>query len=238
MLRGFLVLISLLLVSPQSYAFDAQDLGLLHTHVQRFTDDYYRQTFGEERFTSDVEVAIGNLDNRLRLAACDDNLAFKIIEPPHSAHNITVKTSCKGQQPWTIYIPATVNVFEDIVVANRSLSRGDVLTAEDLAFKRVNTATIGRGLVADIRGAEGLELKRPLRTGETIRSNYLKKPDVVKKGQAVVVSSRSRFLTVETTGVALVDGHLGERIRVRNDKSNRVIDAEVVAPGKVSVAAR
>ncbi len=238
MLRGFLVLIFVSLVSTQTMAFQAQDLKDLKQRVATHTESHYRQAFGDNIFEKNVEILVGSLDSRLRLAECSDKLTYKVIEPPHNAHNITVKTSCKGKQRWTVYIPATVNMYEDIVVANRSLARGELLMEDDLSYKRVNVASIGRGLVNDLDNVYGLELKRPVRAGELLRQNYLKKPDVVLKGQQVVLSTESRFLTVETTGTALVNGYVGERIKVKNEKSNRVIDAEVIAPGRVSVAIR
>ena len=238
MIRGFFLLVSCSLFTATSFAYETQDLDALRQHVTDFTASHYRDVFGDEAFEANVEVSVGTLDSRLRLVDCRDDLAFKLIEPPHNAHNVTIKTSCEHDQPWTVYIPATISVYEEIVVANRSLTRGDILSEDDLSFKRVNTSSIGRGLINDIASVNGFELKRPVRAGETIRSNYLKKPDIVLKGQLVVMSAKSRFLSVETTGVALVNGHIGERIKVKNDKSNRVIDAQVVGPGKVSVAVR
>ncbi|VUD56483.1 hypothetical protein TDB9533_02138 [Thalassocella blandensis] len=238
MIRSFFSLLVTLVFSSNLYAYEVQDLALLKQTVLDYTDQHYRQAFGEDEFDSKVKIEVGGLDVRLRLAKCDDNLSFKLIEPPHNPHNVTVKTSCNGDKPWTVYIPATVNVFEDIIVANRSLARGDVLQEDDLTYKRVNTASVGRGLMSNMKSVKGMELKRSVRAGETIRNNYLKKPDIVLKGQPVVMSAKSRFLSVETTGVALVNGHIGERIKVKNDKSKRVVDAQVVGPGKVSVAVR
>lgn len=238
MLRGFLVLVFASLFSIHTIAFEVQDLRDLKQQVLQFTENHYREAYGDKAFENNVEIIVNALDSRLRLAKCDNNLTFKVIEPPHNAHNITVKTSCTTDQRWTVYIPATVNVYEDIVVVNRSLARGDILQDEDLSYKRINVAVIGRGIVNDITSVHGLELKRAIRAGESLRHTFLKKPDVVLKGQQVVMSTQSRFLSVETTGVALVNGHVGERIKVKNDRSNRIIDAEVVAPGRVSVAAR
>ena len=42
-------------------------------------------------------------------------------------------------------------------------------------------------------------------------------------------------MSITTKGTALSDGILGEQIKVKNNKSNRIIDAKVSGVGKVLV---
>ncbi len=199
---------------------------------------YYREVFGETKFEEDVEIQVGMIDHRLRLAQCDDNIQFKIKEPPHNPRNISIRVRCEQTHRWTIYIPVTVDVYADIVVASRSMKRGEILTTDDLRLRRTNTATVGRGYMEQMNDAVGLEMKRAINTGDVVKSGHIKKPDVVVKGQRVVVSSKSAFLTVKAEGVALSNGHIGKLIRVKNEKSKRVVEARIVAPGEVVVATR
>ncbi len=237
-IRSGLALISTLLVASISQADTVQDIERLRQHVAAHTSSYYRSVYGEADFKKNVQINVGHIDSRLRLAQCDDNLTFKIHEPPHNARNITVKTSCTSERRWTVYVPVSLDVYAEVVVATRSLQRGDVLDEEDIEFKRMNTSSVGRGYIGDPSRALGMEIKRPIKPGDVVRLPHLTRPNIVHKGQTVVVSTLSRFLKVETSGVALVDGHLGERIRVKNERSNRVVSAEVTAPGKVTVATR
>ncbi len=241
-LRSLLGLILFLGVTSQSVADtsvdDVQDIEKLQLHVLNHTADHYRAVFGEEKFKDDIQLNVGRIDSRLRLAKCDDNLTLKIKEPPHNARNITVKTTCAGSRRWTVYVPVSIDVFADVLVSTRSLQRGDILEESDVTYQRMNTSSVGRGHIESFPRALGMEIKRPIKSGDVVRLSYLTKPDIVRKGQTVVVSSKSRFLSVETSGIALVNGHMGERIKVKNERSNRVVDAEVVAPGKVTIATR
>ena len=137
-----------------------------------------------------------------------------------------------------MYIPVTVDIYADIVVANRNLHKGDILRASDIEFHRVNTSTAGRGYIDDIARVEGMELKKPIKEGQLVKMSHIKKPDIILKGQSVTVSSSTMFLTVESPGIALHNGQLGEQIKVKNERSNRVVSAHVIAPGKVEVASR
>lgn len=225
-------------ISAHSSDENVQSIDKLMQHILAHTSEYYENAFGKEKFKKNVQINVGRIDSRLRLAKCDDNLAFKIQEPPHHGRNITVKASCMNTRRWTVHIPVSIDVYAEVLVTTRSLQRGDILSEDDIEFKRMNTSSIGRGHIEDLSRAMGMEIKRPLRPGDVIRLPHLNKPDIVRKGQTVVVSSNSRFLNVETSGIALVNGYLGERIRVKNKRSNRVVEVEVVAPGKVSIATR
>lgn len=220
------------------FASDTQDIERLRSHVLEATEEHYRQAFGEEMFNSNVQIHVGQLDRRLRLAKCDNNLTFKIHEPAIRSHNITVKTSCTSKHRWTVYVPATIDIFANVVTTNTSLQRGDILQRSHLAYKRTNIATLGHSPIEDKNRAVGMQLKRPVKSGEIIRFSGLEKPNIVSKGQSVVLSSQSSALSIETAGIALVSGHLGQNIKVKNTSSNRVVHATVVAPGKVTVTKR
>ncbi|MFL0803070.1 MAG: flagellar basal body P-ring formation protein FlgA [Agarilytica sp.] len=237
-LRSFLASILAISFSTSTLASGTQDIDLLQQHVLEHTAEHYQNLFGKEKFEQNVQINVGRIDSRLRLAKCDNNLALKIKETPHNTRNITVKASCMNERRWTVYVPVSIDVYSEVLISTRSLQRGDVLQASDLDYQRVNTSTVGRGHIEALDRAVGMEIKRPISAGDVVRLPYLTKPDIVRKGQTVVVSSKSRFLSVETSGVALVNGHMGERIKVKNERSNRVVDAEVTAPGKVTIATR
>ncbi|MNN93268.1 flagellar basal body P-ring biosynthesis protein FlgA [compost metagenome] len=52
----------------------------------------------------------------------------------------------------------------------------------------------------------------------------------------MVITARSGTLSVRMPGEALSNGSLSEQIRVKNLNSQRVIKAQVMAPGQVEVS--
>lgn len=233
-LRSFFAALPLLLLSFNVISAEKQDIEALRNHVLDHTTTHYRKVFGDENFKKNVKIHIGNLDPRLKLAKCDNNLTFKINEPPQNVSHITIKTSCINNQRWTIYIPAKIEVYANVLVAKRSLSRGHLFTQEDLDYRQINTASSGSSYIEDMTRVLGMKLKRPISSGDIIRLSTLKKPNIVRKGQTVIVTSKSRFLSVETEGIALISGKLGQQIKVKNQHSNRIVQAKVVAPGIVA----
>jgi flagellar basal body P-ring formation protein FlgA len=58
---------------------------------------------------------------------------------------------------------------------------------------------------------------------------------LVRRGETVTVVSRSGGIEVRAGGTALTDGARGERIRVRNDSSRRIVEGVVTAAGRIEV---
>lgn len=184
----------------------------------------------------DMEVAVSNLDARLRLPKCATPLRQEITSPRPYGSNVSVKVNCDSPRPWTIYVPARVDTFAEVAVVARSVARGEILTLEDVTLRRMSTSQGGFGLVLDVQQVIGKELKRRLEAGEPVRLSHIKAPQVIRKGDRVVLEASTSGVSVVTTGTALANGEVGEQIQIRNEKSERVVDAEVVAPGKARIA--
>ena len=58
---------------------------------------------------------------------------------------------------------------------------------------------------------------------------------VVGKGDLVNIVARSKGLEIKTQGQALEDGKLNDLIQVKNIKSKKVIQAQVIGPNLVQV---
>ena len=227
-----------------------QSIDALEKQVHAYAMTHFAQRLGssstsedghatpKEQGAKDINISVGQLDHRLRLTECDKKLTFEIQAPPRRSRNATVKTTCDSNMRWTLYVPINVDIYAQVLVSRHSLEKGHIITPDDLNQQRININTLSYGFIEDDDRILGMELKRPLKSGDPMRLSYLKYPDIVQKGQLVVVSKQSALLSVETEGVALGDGHLGERIRVRNQRSKRIVDAKVIAPGKVAITTR
>lgn len=241
MLRGFLSLfLSLIASTGLAIGNEHQftDIDALKQQLKAFATDYFDNVYREQAKKGDVRVTVNSLDTRLQLKQCDQAVNFAVNAPAHRSNKITVKTSCKGENRWTIYVPVTADVYDEVIVAAHSLDRGTVLTAADLSLQRININKFGPDYLINDNRLIGMELKRSLGVGETLKLSYVKPTDVITRGDSVVLESSSTGVTIQTIGTALDYGHVGERIRVRNDQSEKVVDAVVIGRGKVSTVSR
>ena len=78
--------------------------------------------------------------------------------------------------------------------------------------------------------------RRTLLPGRAIPAQAIDSPRAVRNGSVVKMIYRDGGLVIETTGMALQDGAVGERIRVRNVDSGVSVDGRVQADGTIMVS--
>ncbi len=214
---------------------ESQSARSLQRLVHEFVHQEFMETLPSDHKDEDLQVTVSNLDARINLPRCDGFIRQSITSPQPYGTNLTVKAMCDGTQRWSVFVPVKVEVYSSAVVAVTSLARGQLIQEGDVRLARVNTSAQGYGHLVSLQAAEGMALKRPLRAGEVVRASHLLAPNVVKRGDNVVLEARSSGISVVASGTALATGQVGDQIKVRNIQSNRVVDAKVIAPGKVQV---
>lgn len=186
---------------------------------------------------SKVEIKIGALDSRLRLAACDETLAFNLLDTNGNGGNVNVQVVCNraatASGRWTILVPALATVFRPVAIAGRPLQRGEQISAADVTTEIRDMSQYRQGYALEPELVVGKEVKYPLAKGEAFRTSVLGAPLVIKRGEEVSIEATLGAISVVTNGTATGDGRMGQQIRVKNNQSERIINARVVGPGKV-----
>jgi flagella basal body P-ring formation protein FlgA len=182
------------------------------------------------------EIQVNRLDPRLRLPLCDQPLNARLESPAQPIGRVSVRISCEGGSPWNVFVPAQVKVFREVVVVKRPLTRGSVIGEADVALAERDTGSLGQAFLVATEQAVGSRLTRPVVADQVVLLTSLEKPDVIAKGDQVLIKAQSGAINVNMPGEALSAGAPGEQIRVRNLQSQRVIKARVTGPGLVEVA--
>ena len=182
-----------------------------------------------------VHITVGRLDSRLTLKQCEKELTT--FSPPgrQTSGKTTVGVRCDGNTPWTIYVPAQVGIMQHIVIANRNIPKGTPLSAADLRLAERDTTRLHRGYITDITQVIGKTVTRMVRQNSPLTPNRISSPVAVKRGAKVTILSDSGAIQVRMKGTAISSGAIGERIKVKNSRSNRQIDALIVSPTLVRV---
>jgi len=128
----------------------------------------------------------------------------------------------------TIQGKAQVRVARQTISARRPITEAD-FTVETLELSRIPARSLGRFQVA------GMLAGRRIAVGRVVSRNDLKSPPVVHRGQRVRIELRQASVSVSTTGEALADAAIGQRVSVRNLASGRRLQAWVRGPGLVEV---
>lgn len=120
-----------------------------------------------------------------------------------------------------------------IVVPSRAIARGQTITDADLVYANVPAAQTQAGIVTSMNDLEGMEARRVLRAGETVRADDVRKPILVSKGQTVTMEFDAPGITLTAVGKATTEGGLGESVTVLNPVSYRQISCVVTGAGTV-----
>ncbi|MBP6777903.1 MAG: flagellar basal body P-ring formation protein FlgA [Piscinibacter sp.] len=180
-----------------------------------------------------VEVVVGSLDPRLRLAPCER------VEPyvPSGSRlwgRSRIGLRCvEGPTRWNVYLPLTVKVFGPGLVAARALPAGTVLAAADMQPAEVDLAAGGLLLQApDL--AVGRTLAHPLVAGQTVRPTDLRARQWFAAGEMVQIVAVGRGFQISGEGQALGPGLEGQPARVRLE-GGRIVSGQPVAERRVEI---
>ena len=207
-------------------------IGVTQGFLEFTVEDYLATSQTQGRY----EIEVKQLDPRLRLPQCDKELTATLESPAKPIGRVTVKVRCDGVSPWTVFVPAQVRLFREVVTSTRPLKRAGIIEPGDVMLRERDISLINQGYLTDVEQAIGQKLVRPMVNDQVITLVHLEQAEVVRKGDQVVITARSGTLSVRMPGEALANGGMSEQIRVKNLNSQRVIKAQVTAPGQVEVA--
>jgi len=199
------------------------------------------QTFldGQRGGNDQLTLRAGRLDPRLRLGVCDQALEINEGRPLNlNRGRQTVKVSCHGNSPWRIFVPVELTRRQQAVVAARPLATGDVLSLEDLDVATVDANRARRQYYTDPAELVGMVATQPLRSGQLVSAHNLGINAVVERGDIVSIQVGHGGFVVGSTGEAQGRAGVGQRVKVKNTGSGKVIETVVIDSRTVEAIGR
>ncbi|MDH2431331.1 flagellar basal body P-ring formation chaperone FlgA [Pokkaliibacter sp. MBI-7] len=184
--------------------------------------------------TGRIEVSVDTIDPRLAFSDCNKPLKVE-SNADDWIGRVHVKVSCPGPTPWAIYVPATIKLYQDIVILSRNLSRGQPVTKDDVRLEERDVSSLRRQYYQKVDDVLGMAGKRHLSANAVLSPEMLVPPLLVKKGDIVTIHAKAGAAEITTQGTALSDGQEGDSITVLNNASQRKIQANVIGPQAVGI---
>lgn len=181
-----------------------------------------------------VDVKVGKLDPRLKLAPCQhiDTYLPRGL-PAWGATRIGLRCT-QGPKLWNVSIPIQVSVYMEATVLKAALPAGTVLDASMLGQAEVDIAAAPGAAVPDPLRVVGRTLGRGLAAGATLRQTDLKARQFFAAGETVRVTAVGNGWSVETEGKAIGPGIEGQNVNVRTE-AGRLLTARPSGNGQVEV---
>jgi len=229
LVSSLFVLLAVMTLSTNVYSKEFQSLDDI-------TNTAYDFILNEMQSENDnIQVVVSKLDPRLRLHQCAVPLeAFKQNHEMRLGRG-TVGVRCDDLKPWSLYVPVSIKNFKEVATLKHALTRNSLLTDEDIFLKKMNINRLSSGYFDDISQLKGKILTQSLTKGAVLTKHHVKLPMAINRGQRVTVIARNAVIEVRMEGTAMSKGAIGERIKVKNMKTKRIVEGVIINKHLISV---
>lgn len=110
-----------------------------------------------------------------------------------------------------------------------------MISADHITMRKLNISNTRGDYLTQPEEVIGMTVKRRVRDRQPITLNQLESPLLVERGQRVMMVAEQNGVEAHTMGEAMKKGRKGEIIKVKNERSGRVVSAVVTDLGVVSM---
>ncbi len=181
------------------------------------------------------DFTVGYIDKRLRLKTCTKKLDTRFPQYAEELGRTSVEVSCAGRKPWKIIVSVYIQKYLNVITAKHSMPSGSVIQPSDIKFTRLDVSRIRGGYFTDLSQMTNMVVRRSLKSGKVISPTMLKPKRLIQRGDEILILAGTENLTIRVKGKALMNGFLGQRIKVKNLHSKRIFQATVISNGLVKV---
>ena len=181
-----------------------------------------------------MEVSVGALDERLRLAPCTR------VEPylPAGARlwgRTRLGLRCQDAAVrWNVFLPVTIKAYGPAWVLTGDVTMGSVLTVADATETEVDWAAENASIVAEPSLWVGQVAARHLKAGQALRQPMLRAPQIFQAGALVRVVAQGRGYAISAGGQAMTAGAAGQTVRIKMD-NGKIVTGIVNDDGTIGV---
>ncbi|MFE8644630.1 flagellar basal body P-ring formation chaperone FlgA [Sphingomonas sp. NCPPB 2930] len=202
---------------------------------RQFLDAAVAQAPASANMPLRMEVSLGALDSRLRLAPC---ARVEPYLPP--GMRLWGKTRLglrclEGAVRWNVFLPVTVKAFGPAWVVQGAVAPGTTLAAGDAVEAEVDWAEDASPIVSDPAQWIGTTVTRALQPGQPLRQSLVRAPQAFGAGSQVRIVAQGPGFAVTSGGQAINAGFVGQQVRVRMD-NGRIMNGTVVDAQTVQMA--
>lgn len=195
----------------------------IEASAQAYLNQKYPQT--------EISLILTPINPSLSLPACSRPLDIRF--PYTSAQRLTARVNCATPQAWSIFATARVELWQQAVIAAQPIPKGTAISNSMLDFGRVDLSRGRSNYFSEFGQVSGQTTRRAILAQQPISAHDLQPSLMVMRGDEVILESIRAGARISVKAVALEDGLLNQQISVRNQQSNREVQATVIAQGLV-----
>lgn len=183
----------------------------------------------------EIEISVRPLDPRLKLKQCNQTLDATLAQHGFRGEYVSVMVMCNGSTTWSLYVPVKVSRFIEVLVYASPLQRNDIIKESDVKLAKMNVSRLNSSYTQNTKNVIGKVMQQNTMPDNIVLTSHYKNPLMVKRGEEIILLSKSQAIEVRMKGTALAQGSMGDKISVKNTKSKRIVNGIVIGPGLISV---
>lgn len=184
---------------------------------------------------AEYEISVLPLDSLLKLPECTRPLEAFTVTDSIKAGRTSIGIRCNAEKKWSIFTSVVIKVYENVIILSRPLQRGDIITSQHLAIEKRDVSKLRDDFITEAKQVENKQAARYISAGTILSLRSFIEPLLIKRRDKIIITSMQPAFAIRMNGVAIMDGTKGQRIRVKNENSGRIISATVIEAGLVSV---
>jgi len=186
--------------------------------------------------TGQTEITAGQIDARLKLAKCTQKLETYLPNSGELKGRVAVGVRCPdAAHLWSIFVPVSITHFAEVVITTQSLARGQVITKDHIALQRRPLTRLYNGYILSLDQVIDRELKQSVPRGAILSTQTIQQQMLIKRGQNIVIVAKNSSIYVRSQGVALSDGRVGGKIKVKNVFTNKIVEGTITYDGIIEI---
>jgi len=179
-----------------------------------------------------INIAFNPSNTHKKDQKCN-NFELPAIRKVPTGGRISVRLTCKHPK-WSTYISLKISISYSIANAKMHILKGETLNTKNTHFIQTDITKLSRPYFSDPSSVFGKVAKRGIKKDKPINPYMLDLPTLISKGDSVIIRAGTSEFSISTLGTALQKGKKGRQIRVKNNRSGKIIKAYVTARGRVS----
>lgn len=135
-----------------------------------------------------------------------------------------------------IEVPARVKIYRNLLVANRTIAQGELITNENTSIERKELPPNVRNEDCLPENLLGKSASHSIVRGSIITQKSVSEPYAIRRGDKVRIVVLSGMISISTNGTALQDARPGETVRCVRDGFRSVLIGIAAKDGSVIIS--
>ncbi len=177
-----------------------------------------------------VEVKFMGVEKKITLPAGDVKTIFRpaLSGKYEGTLLLTTELEVDGRTVKVLPLRVLVEVFHPVVVTKKMVEKGERFTNLNVGLSRKPTSLLRSGSINELGSVIGRTAAVPVISGTILRMTEIYDPPVIKRGQVVQAVVRRGNVEITVQSKAIEDGKAGDKIRVENTATHKVLNGKVL----------